>query len=402
MRHLDYFFGIPVLHLCSLFRRRSLRPENPQRIGLLFNPALGDTLLASAAVEDVRALYPNARLIVFVTKANAVAAQLLPGVDAIEILPITRPLRAIAVLRQARLDMLLDFTAWQRTTAIYSMLSRAQFTMGFERARQHRHIGYEHTVPHRSDCHELENLRRFTQVLGAKAPHDPRLQIPSNTSSRHLLYPGQRYIVFHAWASGSKSWMREWPTERWIELVQRLKSPSRVFLLTGSPADESRCDALFQTLRNQGATVRILIGREGLAAIAGTLMQAEMLISVNTGILHLGAILGVPTIALNGPTSAARWGAVGRCAVNVAPGDGSGAYLDLGFEYRGRTENVMAKITVDQVLEAVHTLLPDSAAHAERARESQREQESLASDSATSVELPANESQGQEAAATSA
>ena len=390
LRHLDFFFGIPVLRLCSWFRRCGRRPQSPRRIGMLFNPALGDTLLASAAVEDVRALYPDAHLIVFATAANVAAARLLPGVGAIEMLRIPRPLRSIRVLRQARLDMLLDFTAWQRSTAIYTMLSHAAFTMGFERTGQHRHIGYDQAVPHRGDCHELENLRRLTRALGATTPHEPRLQIPNNSSARRLLNPGQRYIVLHAWASGSKCWMREWPAERWIELVRRLKSPSRVFLLTGSSADEPCCDALFQTLRDEGATVRTLIGREGLAAVAGTLLQAEMLISVNTGILHLGAILGVPTIALNGPTSAARWGAVGPRVANVAPADGSGGYLDLGFEYRGRTENVMAKITVDQVLDVVNALLPDSAAHAERARELLREQESLA-----------NESQPQEAGAIS-
>ena len=86
------------------------------------------------------------------------------------------------------------------------------------------------------------------------------------------------------------------------------------------------------------------------------LQQAEMLISVNTGIMHLGAILGVPTVALNGPNSAHRWGPVGTRVANVRTSDGSGGFLDLGFEFRGR--NVMVNISVEDVMVAVSQLLP--------------------------------------------
>jgi len=52
----------------------------------------------------------------------------------------------------------------------------------------------------------------------------------------------------------------------------------------------------------------VLVGRDGLGEIARALMHAEVLVSVNTGIMHLGAILGVPTVSINGPTSSRRWG----------------------------------------------------------------------------------------------
>jgi heptosyltransferase I len=354
-RLVDAYLGIPALNLLASFRRRRSYPEHPSRIGVLFNPALGDTLLASAATQEIRALFPRAELILFATNTNAAAAKLLPAIDRIEVFPITDPLAAIRILRRCALDWMLDFTSWQRITAIYTLLSGARFTIGFERNRQHRQRGYDRTVTHRGDCHELENMRRLTHSLGATKDFPPRLVIPGGTLPEIVLRGGE-VIVLHAWASGARSWLREWPDARWADLALRLRSPGRTFLITGSPADEARCTALRRTILSQGASAEVLIGRNGISEIARVLIHAEMLISVNTGIMHLGAILGVPTVSINGPTAVHRWGPIGPRVANVCPPDGSGGFLDLGFEYGGHAENVMEKISVDDVMRAVHQL----------------------------------------------
>ena len=354
-RLLDFYLGIPLLNAFASVRRRGVHPDSPGRIGLLFNPALGDTLLASAATQDIRGIYPKAKLILFATSANAAAAQLLPDIDAIEILPITRPFESIRILRQSGLDMMLDFTAWQRVTALYTLMSGAPFTAGFERKKQHRHRGYDQTVPHQGDCHELENLRRLTRFLGARIHAAPQLLIP-DLPVPEAVSRGAEVIIFHPWASGARSWLREWPDEHWAGLACELAMPGRSFLLTGAPSDEARCEALRQRLDAEGIPARILIGSKGITEVAHVLKHAKMLVSVNTGIMHLGAIVGTPTISINGPTSADRWGPVGPRVANVCPPDGSGGFLDLGFEYRGRTADVMRKISVADVMLAVHQL----------------------------------------------
>lgn len=354
-RILDYYLGIPALNLLASFRRRRIWPEDPDRIGLLFNPALGDTLLASATTQEIRALFPRAELILFATNTNEAAAKLLPAIDRIELISITNPLAAIRTLRLCALDWMLDFTSWQRITSIYTLLSGARFTIGFERKGQHRQRGYDWTVTHSGDCHELENMHRLTHSLGATRTYSPRLAIPGGTLPEIILRGGE-VIVFHAWASGARSRLREWPDARWAGLALRLMSPGRTFLITGSPADEARCKALRQTILSQGALSEVMIGRNGIDEIARVLIHAEMLVSVNTGIMHLGAILGVPTVSINGPTAAHRWGPMGPRVANVCPPDGSGGFLDLGFEYGGHAENVMERISVDDVMRGVQQL----------------------------------------------
>ena len=354
-RALDFWLGIPALNLLASLRRPGKYPVEPRRIGLFFNPALGDTLLASAAVLDIRAHFPRATLILFAASSNVSAANLLPEIDSIKVLPITHPLNSIRILRQSKLDLMLDFTAWQRLTAIYSLLSGARFTVGFERKGQYRHRGYDQTVPHLGSCHELENIRRLSRSLGSKAEHSPRLLISAGPLPR-VVSEGRKIVVLHAWASGSQRSQREWPDDSWVLLARRLMVPGRVFLLTGAPSDEDRCEALRQSLVAHGLPAKILVGRDGLGEIARVFTHAEMLVSVNTGIMHLGAILGVPTISINGPTASHRWGPVGPRVANVCPADGSGGFLDLGFEFHGHSRDTMRKILVEDVLRAIRGL----------------------------------------------
>jgi ADP-heptose:LPS heptosyltransferase len=132
--------------------------------------------------------------------------------------------------------------------------------------------------------------------------------------------------------------------------------PDRTFLLTGSPADEDRCDLLRRSLIAEGIPAILLVGRDGLGEIARVLMHAELLVSVNTGIMHLGAILGVPTVSINGPTSSLRWGPVGPRVANACPSDGSGGFLDLGFEFHGHSTDTMKRILVEDVMSAIRSV----------------------------------------------
>jgi heptosyltransferase I len=68
--------------------------------------------------------------------------------------------------------------------------------------------------------------------------------------------------------------------------------------------------------------------------------------------MHLAAIVGAPTVSINGPNRNGRWGPVGPRAIGVeAPGEGCG-YLHLGFDFDGQATDCMERITVDMVVDA--------------------------------------------------
>jgi len=99
------------------------------------------------------------------------------------------------------------------------------------------------------------------------------------------------------------------------------------------------------------------VSPDGFCTLTHVLRNAMLVVSVNTGVMHLAAVAGAPTVSLNGPTAEHRWGARGRNVANVQPADGSGGYLHLGFEFKGQPEDVIQRISVAQVLDACATVM---------------------------------------------
>ena len=360
-RQLDVWVGTPLLNLMATVRRKRAQvPAAPQRIGVMCSPALGDTLLFSAALQDVRAGFPEAHIVHFCMKQNLAAAEILPGADERVVISLTQPLATIRAMRAARLDVLLDFTSWQRLTAFYTMMSGAKFTVGFATAGQRRSRGYDRTVEHRADRHEVENLRSLLMGsgMGIETGHVPAISV---RPVGEIPFAGETDLVaLHLWASGQRSWLREWPEDRWSKLARRLAGPETLFLITGAPSDQPRTDAFVARLRAVGVRCEPFVSPDGFRTLTHVLRRARVVVSVNTGVMHLAAIAGAPTVAINGPNRNGRWGPVGPRAVGVeAPGDDCG-YLHLGFEFDGRASNCMERTTVDDVVAAVEALLGET------------------------------------------
>jgi len=321
--------------------------------------ALGDTLLFSSALQGIRAHFPTQQLIFFCGPQNKAAAELLTGIDAMVSINILKPRYTIRRMREQKLDLLLDFSAWQRLTAFYSLLSGARFTAGFRTPGQYRHRGYDRTAPHSPDLHEVDNFRSLLQAMGITERHAPAL-LPPAVPEPALLARGRQIVVFHLWPSGVRSFLREWPLDRWIALAHELKKlvgSDVLFVITGAPSNLERCEAFCRQIQADGLESEVFIGRDGLGALCQILLHARLVVSVNTGIMHLAAILGAPTISLNGPNRNGRWGPVGSQAVGIeSPGTGCG-YLHLGFEHGDLTAGCMERISVEMVCTVAADLL---------------------------------------------
>ncbi len=323
------------------------------------SPALGDTLLFSGALQDLRAALPEARITHLCMAQNQAAAELIPGADERLLISLTEPWATVRALRGKRFDALLDFTGWQRLTALYTSLSGARYTVGFYTPGQRRSRGYDRAVEHRADRHETGNFRAL--LLGSGLPvswgraHAPALVA---TVPTQMPFAGEPDLVaLHLWASGQRSQLREWPVERWIELAGRLAGPQTLFVVTGGPGDRERMEPFVARLRGKGLRAAAFVSPDGFRTLAEVLRRSCLVVSVNTGVMHLAAIAGARTVAINGPNRNGRWGPVGPRAVGVeAPGEGCG-FLHLGFNFDGNAEDCMERTTVDAVAAVCEQLL---------------------------------------------
>jgi heptosyltransferase III len=333
----------------GLMRRPRPLPDPLLRVGLMKSTGVGDMILAAPVVRDVAAALPQADIVLFAGPDNQDIARLVEGVRVVE-LPTSRPRATLPLLRRERLDALLDFGQWTRLEALYCALSAARWVGGFSTAGQRRHFAYDATVEHSDRLPELENFRRLAELLGVHSHSDPSFVPASDGFEPPAPDP---YVVLHLWPGGFRSELREWPVESWRDLAGRLAGEGYSLVLTGGPGDTARTEEFVHSCGALGDRVVSVAGRYRLSELVPVLAGASAVVSVNTGVMHLAAAAGAPTIALNGPTSATRWGPVGAnvvCVDSELPGCG---YLNLGFEYDGRRTDCMRGISVDRVAAAV-------------------------------------------------
>jgi ADP-heptose:LPS heptosyltransferase len=245
---------------------------------------------------------------------------------------------------------LIDICAWPRITALYAALSHARFTIGFQTDGAWRHWAYDLAVKHSASQHEIDNFRALLQPFGISGKTLPHAVAKFCQASRDPKNNRSSVVIFHPWASGFRSALREWPLERWVTLARAIISDGYRVVITGSPEEVEQSVELSMAI-DRPNHVKILAGPATLFDTAMEISRAAAVVCVNTGTMHLAAALNRPTVALHGPTNPRRWGPVGDAAIIVAPPPNSGCcYLNLGFEYPSNPPDCMAKISVEEVL----------------------------------------------------
>jgi heptosyltransferase-3 len=151
----------------------------------------------------------------------------------------------------------------------------------------------------------------------------PDLRVPAELRAwargrlDELVGPGVRPPAVHPGSGGRR---KCWPAERFAELIRGLGR--RVVMLRG-PADDAACDALSAL-----APAVELAGLE-VAQAGAVLAECGLYVGNDSGLTHLAAGLGVPTVAVFGPTDPSVWRPLGRRVrvVRGEPWPGAGEVL---------------------------------------------------------------------------
>lgn len=149
---------------------------------------------------------------------------------------------------------------------------------------------------------------------------------------------------------------REWPDEHVVDLIRRLSSDLQCsIILLGAEADRARLSAI----RNAGgAAMDVRVETPAtLEVLANTIAGCTIFVGTDSGPLHLAALLGIPAVGLFGPAP----------PVLTAPRMGRGVALYHGLECSPcrqitcvrQSDPCMNSIRVDEVMNAVHAILPE-------------------------------------------
>ncbi len=320
-------------------RRRDGQP--PRRILLLRLERIGDLLMTLGAIRAVRRLAPDAEIDLVVGSWNEPLARLIGEVSRVETLDLPWLARgaggadSAALVRRAtgwrsrRYDLALNFEGDIRSHALL-WLSGARRRVGFDQAGGGPLL--TDRLTHNPRAHVADNSvslveRAFDLPEGSlprasSAEGEPlwSLAVPeaARGAARAMVAqlagtavdPRRPWLAVHA--PGGRL-VKQWPVERFgasaIAVARRMNA---VVVLTGGPGDAEAVSQMTATLEAAGVPAVALPGSSDLVLLSALLAQCRLLLTGDTGPMHVAAAVGTPVVAVFGPSMPWRYGPLVR------------------------------------------------------------------------------------------
>ncbi|HYL49790.1 MAG TPA: glycosyltransferase family 9 protein, partial [Stellaceae bacterium] len=301
---------------------------------------IGDAVLSTGLLRHLIERYPGAA---FTIAAGPLAAPLFAEVPGLE--------RLIAVEKKARglhwLSLYGQVAATRWDLAVDLRGSALAYLLW---ARQRRVMGKGSPEEHR--VHQLARL------FDLEPPPAPMLWLGAQhrDAANRLVPPGAPVLV----VGPAANWQgKEWRPARFAELALRLTAPTG--LLSGArivvmAAAHERAQAAPVIAALPRERVVDLVGKLDLLTAAAILHNAALFVGNDTGLMHVAAAAGAPTLGLFGPSNVkeyAPWGPRAAYVQTATP------YLQLfqpGWD-RFTTDSMMDSLSVDMAEEGARSLL---------------------------------------------
>jgi ADP-heptose:LPS heptosyltransferase len=222
-------------------------------------------------------------------------------------------------------------------------------------------------------AHTAANARRLVRSVFARTPPEPLgplLTIPdaAAAAAAAILRPALGRPLVGVHVSGGRA-IKQWDPERFADVAARLADARGVAIVaTGSPGDR----ALVAGLQNALSPRPVIdaSAADGLLVSAALLARLDVLVTGDTGPMHLAAAVGTPVVAVFGPSDPARYATGGpfdrvvRIDLPCAP---CNRIRRPPERCVGHTPDCLAGITSDAVFAAVLSALDASATRLSRA-----------------------------------
>lgn len=312
-----------------------------KRILVIKLSALGDFVLALAAMKKIRQAHPKAHITLLTTPPFEALARMSPYVNDVD--TDGRPegfgewMALIGRLRRGRYDRVYDLQTSSRSSAMFLGFwpfppQWSGIALGCSHPHRNPRRDFMHTLERQADQLKAAGVWPDAPTEPGGAPAPDMSWILQKTRPQP---PGARPYVMLIPGGSAHRPEKRWPAEAYAELAQALLDQGFDVLVIGGPQETP----LARAIQRRAPQARDLTGQTDFPRIAALGAQAALAVGNDTGPLHLAAAAGAPTIVLFSAASDPDLSAPrGHVAVLRAPN--------------------LADLPVSQVLQAAQALAP--------------------------------------------
>jgi len=329
---------------------------------------IGDTVLTVPFLRNLRQAYPHARIDVMLEPFSGQVIEGCPYVDRIIPFEFKTIHKYSAASQRGRLDGYVHYWRFlkrENYDAVFALKRSLSSALLVRAAGIPRRIGFAtegrsilltDPVAYRHDQHEVQNFLDCLRALAIPVTSDALELWPSREGDEKVRdifakagwAPDDLKIIIHAAASLPA---KQWPLDRFAAVMERLKEryQSR-FIYTGAPGDAS----LYHEIEKQGPFDGLnLCGMMSLRENLSVYRAADLFFGVDSGPMHMAAAVGVPVVALFGPTDEGKWGPWGSGHTVIT----KRLSCHPCKPHKCRDNDCMKKISMEEALEAVEKKL---------------------------------------------
>lgn len=284
--------------------------ESFQTIAVCKYKGLGSIIQAIPLLQSLKERYPDAELIFVTTKANQELIQQIPLIDQSILLDdgsvfklIKNYPRFIAQLISSRIGVFVDLEIYSDFSSLTTTLSLAKNRLGYYLKASHYRLGvYTHMMYFNTRVPIAHTYLQMSRLLGAKEPTLINGSLSFDNQLFNKLRLNNKYILINVNASDLRI-ERRWGQKNFIALINTLKVnyPNHQLVLIGSPGERDYVASICDDIPSD--TVLNLAGQTSLKELLSVIKNASLVITNDTGPMHMASALGVSTVALFGPCS---------------------------------------------------------------------------------------------------
>jgi heptosyltransferase-1 len=356
--------------------------EEPQTVNILIVKlsAVGDVIHTLPSLAALRRCYPDADITWVVEEAAADLLAGHPDLDRVIVSGRKRwinelrrgrviaPLREIILfirdLRRRRYDLVIDFHGLLKS-AVIVLLSGGKRKLGYDSQQELSGLFYNEKIPEDMGKHAVDRYLDFVRhvagksgaaclaatpefriAIGEKEKRRAEALLNEQAAGYSLGKDRPRFVAVNPVAFWET---KLWEEEKFAGLCDRLREELGIgIVLTGG--ESAPLERICRKMRTKAVN---LGGRTTLRELACIYREAALLVTTDSGPMHLAAAVGTPVVALFGPTDPARTGPCGPGHRIIR----KGLSCSPCFRKRCETPRCMTDISAEEVFTAVKEML---------------------------------------------
>lgn len=315
---MDEYIGGAIINVLKFFvKLKTATDLKVNKILFIKFWGLGSIILSTPALDLIKKRFPGAQLHFLTLDQNRDLFLLIENVDKVFLLELSNPFKimfnifkTINSIKKENYDLIFDAEFFTHFSAIVGRLAGAKLLTGFSRDGSIKEKILDKSVKFNQDGHASHNFFRLVETCVKPSesykPSHPSIKLQSIVSNKKS-EAERPYIVININASPI-ALERRWPAQYFLVLAKALLKKYDVDLIFIGNGDEYEyTEKVINQLEDFGS-VKNLAGKTTLYATARIMKNARLVISNDSGPIHLAAALNKPIVGFYGPETPVRYG----------------------------------------------------------------------------------------------